>query len=318
VRGFNGASVATGLVCRQLLKPTKRLYRVRFPDQVTYGLNQTTPFDITCSRVDHLQLAKNIADLFAPIEQVEAVVLGGSRGSLARASDTASDVDLYVYTRADVPLEARRSIIERSGGSIKANLDLKYWGLTDVWINAMTGVEIDVMYFDTAWIEDQIERVISRHQPSLGYTTCFWYTICNSVVLSSSSQWFAALQNRCRVAYPETLRKNIIELNHPVLRGLLPAYANQLDKAATRHDLISINHRLAALFASYFDIIFAFNRQLLPGEKRLLELTVAKCAKLPEQMETDIAEILRAAAVNVSALSNRVAHLLNHLDQLLG
>jgi hypothetical protein len=122
---------------------------------------------------DHLQLAKNIADLFAPLEQVEAVVLGGSRGSAARATDTASDVDLYVYTRADVPLEARLPIIERSGGSTRANLDLKYWGLTDVWINATTGMEIDVMYFDVAWIEDRIERVIRKHLPSLGYTTCF-------------------------------------------------------------------------------------------------------------------------------------------------
>jgi hypothetical protein len=267
---------------------------------------------------DYLQLAKNIADLFAPLEQVEAVVLGGSRGSAARASDTASDVDLYVYTRADVPLKARLPIIERSGGSTKANLDLKYWGLTDVWINATTGMEIDVMYFDVAWIEDRIERVIHKHLPSLGYTTCFWYTIRNSVVLSKSSHWFTAIQNRCGVAYPESLRENIIALNYPVLRGVIPAYSNQLNKAAARHDLVSINHRLAAMFASYFDIIFAFNRQLHPGEKRLLESAVANCASVPDRMETDVAEILHAASTNVGALSSRVATLLNHLDQLLG
>ena len=32
---------------------------------------------------------------------------------------------------------------------------------------------------------------------------------------------FAALKQRCQVAYPETLRRNIIALNHPVLRGNL-------------------------------------------------------------------------------------------------
>jgi hypothetical protein len=205
--------------------------------------------------VDHLQLAKDIADLYAPLEQVEAVALAGSRGSGARRSDEASDIDLYAYTRADVPLEARLSIIERSGGSIKANHGLNYWGLTDVWINATTGIEIDVMYFDKAWIEDRIERVIHQHQPSLGYTTCFWYTIRNSVLLSQKSQWFPALQSRCDVAFPETLRENIIALNYPVLHGVIPSYANQLDKAAMRCDLVSINHRLAAFFASYFDIV---------------------------------------------------------------
>jgi hypothetical protein len=204
---------------------------------------------------DYLQLAKHIADLYAPLEQVEAVVLGGSRGSGARRSDKASDVDLYVYTRKDVPLQARLSIIERSGGSTRANHGLNYWGLTDVWINATTGIEIDVMYFDKAWIEDRIERVIQQHRPSLGYTTCFWYTIRNSVLLSQKSQWFPALQSRCDVAYPETLRENIIALNYPVLRGVIPSYANQLDKAAMRCDLVSINHRLAAFFASYFDIV---------------------------------------------------------------
>jgi hypothetical protein len=267
---------------------------------------------------DYLQLAKHIADLYAPLEQVEAVVLGGSRGSGARRSDKASDIDLYVYTRKDVPLQARLSIIERSGGSIKANLGLNYFGLTDVWINSTTGIEIDVMYFDTGWMEDRIERVIRKHQPSLGYSTCFWYTVRNSVLLWRSSQWFTALQNRCGVAYPDTLRENIIALNYPVLRSLIPAYANQLDKAAARYDLVSINHRLAALFASYFDIIFAFNRQLHPGEKRLLELAVANCAKVPDHMETDVQEILHAASVNVATLSSRVATLLNHLDQLLG
>ena len=58
------------------------------------------------------------------------------------------------------------------------------------------------------------------------------------------------------------LRQNIIALNYPVLRGVIPAYANQLEKAVKRHDLVSVNHRLAALFASYFDIIFAVSRQL--------------------------------------------------------
>jgi hypothetical protein len=178
-------------------------------------------------------------------------------------------------------------------------------------------MEIDAMYFDVRWIEDQIERVIHKHQPNLGYTTCFWYAIRNSAVLSKRSQWLTALQNRCRIAYPETLRQNIITFNYPVLRGVIPAYAHQLEKAASRHDLISINHRLAALFASYFDIIFAFNRQLHPGEKRLLELAVTKCAKVPDHIENDVAKILQAASVNVSALSSRVARLLNHLDQLL-
>lgn len=64
---------------------------------------------------DHLELARRIAALFAPLPQVEAVALGGSRGGAAVEADASSDIDLYVYTRGDIPLEARREIVERTG-----------------------------------------------------------------------------------------------------------------------------------------------------------------------------------------------------------
>jgi hypothetical protein len=59
-----------------------------------------------------------------------------------------------------------------------------------------------------------------------------------------------------------------------------------------RHTLLAAARRrdidvVVALFASYFDIIFAFNRQLHPGEKRLLESAVANCTNVPDRMETD-------------------------------
>lgn len=199
----------------------------------------------------HLKLAKQVADLFALLPHVEAVALGGSCGSGGGTSDSASDIDLYVYTRGDIPLEARYSIVAQTGGATQSSLNLNYWGVGDEWLNAPTGLEIDIVYFDAPWMEDQISRVVEKHQASLGYTTCFWYTIRQSIVFSDPHAWFARLQERCQVEYPEILRKNIIALNYPVLRSVIPAYANQLEKAVKRHDLVSITHRLSALFVSY-------------------------------------------------------------------
>jgi hypothetical protein len=264
----------------------------------------------------HIQLTQQLSECFAALPQVEAVALGGSRGA-GGAADAASDIDLYVYTRGGIPLEARQQIVAQTGGATQANLDLNYWGPGDEWFNAPTGIEVDIVYFDAAWMEEQITRVVDQHQASMGYTTCFWYTVRQSIVFSDPNGWFAALQQRCQVEYPETLRRNIIALNHPVLRGIIPAYAHQVEKAARRGDAISINHRLAALFASYFDVLFAANRFLHPGEKRMVEYAVKHCAKLPVDMEANITAVLRSSVLDVAMLSAHLTRLLDRLDQFL-
>jgi hypothetical protein len=265
----------------------------------------------------HLQLAKQIADFFALLPQVEAIALAGSRGSGSGASDGASDIDLYVYTRGEITLEDRISIVEQTGGASRSNLNLNYWGPGDEWFNAPTGIEIDIVYFDAAWMEDQISRVVESHQASMGYTTCFWHTIHQSIVFFDPHDWLAKLQRRCHVEYPESLRQNIVILNHPLLRNIIPSYAFQIEKAVKRRDFVSINHRLAALFASYFDILFAVNRKLHPGEKRMLEFAVNNCNILPVNMEAEIDSILLLKAEDISDLPIRITRLLDHLDQIL-
>ena len=265
----------------------------------------------------HLQLAKQIAELFAVLPQVESIALAGSRGNGLAATDSASDIDLYVYTRGEIPLEARQSIVEQSGGASRSDLSLNYWGPGDEWINEPTGIEVDIVYFDAAWMEEQITRIVEQHQASMGYTTCFWHTIRQSNIFFDPNNWLATLQQKCQIEYPETLRRNIIVLNHPVLRGIIPSYAFQIEKAAKRRDLVSINHRLAALLASYFDILFALNRQLHPGEKRLVEFAVNHCKQIPSNMEADIASILQITEADIPDLPTRVTHLLDQLDQLL-
>ena len=268
-------------------------------------------------QTEHLALARRIAGLFAPLQQVEAVALGGSRGGGGVATDPSSDIDVYVYTNGDIPLEVRAGIVERSGGATRTSLDMRYWGPGDEWLNAATGIHVDAVYFDAGWMEEQVERVLVRHEASLGYTTCFWHTVRGSIALEDPRGWFAGLQERCRVEYPEELRRNIVALNHPVLRGVLPAYAHQLEKAVKRRDLVSINHRLAGLLASYFDIVFAVNRQPHPGEKRLIEAAVGSCPRLPAEMAADLAEILETATTDLAGLPRRVARLLDGLDALL-
>lgn len=263
----------------------------------------------------HLQLAQQIADRFAALPQICAVALSGSRGS--GAIDSTSDIDLYVYTQGEVPLTARQAIVAQLGGATQANLGLNYWGPGDEWFHAPTGIEIDIVYFGADWMEEQITRVIEQHQASQGYTTCFWHTVRQSRIFYDPQGWLANLQQRCQVEYPEALRQNIVALNYPLLRGIIPAYAHQIEKAVKRRDLVSLNHRTAALLASYFDLLLAVNRQLHPGEKRLIDFALNNCLLLPENLSADLESILLLTAAEVPELPGRVSTLLDHLDRLL-
>jgi hypothetical protein len=261
-------------------------------------------------------LETRIAELFAAQPQVMAVALGGSRG-IREVPDFSSDIDLYVYTSILIPVCARQAIVEAAGGALKTSLNLTYWGPGDEWLDAASGIEIDIVYFDVSWMEQQLSRVVHQHQPSLGYSTCLWYTLVNSLPLHDPQAWFKNLQTASSIEYPEPLRSNIIAYNHPVLRSIIPSYTAQIDKAVKRKDLVSVNHRLAAMLASYFDVVFALNRELHPGEKRLLDLAKARLSRLPVNMVSDLKSVLQDAGTAEPQLLLDIQCLLDHLDDLL-
>jgi hypothetical protein len=261
-----------------------------------------------------LALAALLATAFSQFPHVEAVALGGSQAS--GRGDAASDIDLYVFTTATIPLDHRKTLMEKRGAS-RTDLDLRFWDLGDEWVDADSGIEVDIIYWDTAWIEEQIAHVLDRHQASLGYTTSFWHTIRAARLLYDRGGWLGALQAKASQPYPEDLRNAILLLNHPVLRRVIPAYSHQIELAVQRGDLVSVNHRVAAFLASYFDILFALNRELNPGEKRLLSITPDRCAKTPSGMTEDLTALLRACADPGPDLPARLHRIIDRLDQLL-
>ena len=220
-------------------------------------------------------VAEQLARKFASLPQVEAVALAGSRTTDFPDSD--SDVDLYIYVTEDIPLEARREIAR---GAERAEIGNTTWEPGDEWVDGETGTRVDVMYRHVGWIEEQLDRVLVRHEASVGYSTCFWYNVLHSKPLFDHTGWFAAVQWSAQVKYPEELKQNIIGKNLRLLRSTQSSYLHQIELALKRNDPVSVNHRVAALLASYFDVLFAVNELPHPGEKRLLQYA-AKCTKRP-------------------------------------
>ncbi len=260
----------------------------------------------------YLQTAHRVAARFAQLPDVEAVAIAGSQ--MSGTAGAHSDIDVYIYSHAEIPLDARMAI----GAEFSDHVEIvDYWGPGNEWDDRLTGVHVDAVFWTVGWIEEQIDRTLNRQQAWMGYTTCFWHTVRISKVLFDRDGWFSRLQQTASQPYPDGLVKAIVKLNRPLLRGIAPAYSRQLEKAAARHDLVSLNHRAAALLASYFDILFAINRLPHPGEKRLVAYAEQHCTKLPAHMGEDIEALLHATVNLPMPISDAVNRLVDHLDELL-
>lgn len=257
-------------------------------------------------------LAQRIADHYRSLDTVEAVVLSGSRTSGLAGDD--SDIDLYVYSRETIPLSVRA---EAAHGATKAEIGNNFWEPGDEWVDAASGISADVMFRRVDWIEDQLSRVLDHHQASVGYSTCFWYNVLHSHPLWDRTGWFHALHQRASQPYPPALQRAIIAKNYPILRRNLSSYLHQMEKAIARNDQFSLHHRVTAVLASYFDILFAVNQRPHPGEKRLLQFAERDCPKHPPDMAAHVSGLIAAGpALNASAL-NAANKLLDGLDELL-
>jgi len=261
-------------------------------------------------------LAARLAGLFSKFSQVEAVAWAGSL-TAGSAADRASDIDLYVYVGQPIPLKDRLDLVEELGGASRADMDLDFWGPGDEWFDASTGIEVDVMYWDPGWMEGVLDQVLEKHTASLGYTTCFWHSLLNTRILFDRNGWLARFKQTYTRPYPEELRQAIISRNRAVLRDVIPGYRHQVEKAVKRADLVSINHRVSALIASYFDILFAFNRVPHPGEKCLVERAVRLCPRLPRNMAAQVETVLRCAGDTDPRLVVEIDRLIDDLEALL-
>jgi hypothetical protein len=239
-------------------------------------------------------LAESVAARFRVFPQVKAIALSGSEG--AGEADSLSDIDLYVYTDPEIPAAERRAIA--CDFATRMEIDNRFWEPGDEWIEQASGRAIDIMYRSPAWIEDQLARVLVRHEASVGYSTCFWWNVLHSQALYDPEDWYAALQQTARQPYPPELQRAIMARNLPILCGNISSYRRQIEVAMERGDLVAVNHRITGFLASYWDILFAINGTPHPGEKRLMHYASRLCAKLPTNWKESAAALLQSPALS--------------------
>lgn len=245
---------------------------------------------------------------------VVAITLGGSRAS--GTSDHASDHDIEVFVDGEILLDVRQDLALRFDAH--PEIGNTWFGPADEWSDQSTGIAVDIAYFERAWFETTVRNVIERHQPTLGYTTAFWHTLRHAEPAFDRSGWLAEMRELAAAPYPDELRRNIVAWNHQVLRGTRSSYYRQIELAVQRDDPVSINHRVAALLASAFDIVFALARELHPGEKRLLAHVARLGDEAPEGFAHQVRDVVSAGSdMEVGDLLPALDALCNVLDEAI-
>ncbi|MGC5614826.1 DUF4037 domain-containing protein [Georgenia sp. Z1491] len=234
------------------------------------------------------------ARAYAALPGVVGVAAGGSLAT--GQEDARSDVDLYVLSDgAPPPVPTRAAVVDALGGARRLDLDQRYWDTTDMWTHA-SGLDLDVMYWDTAWVADRLDAVLTRHEPSVGYSTAHWHTVRHWLPVADPAGHVTRLRGRAQADYPEELRAAIVAHGWPLLRGTITSFPAQIATAAARGDLVALNHRVAELLAMVHDLVLAVNRRTHPGEKRLGTLVPALCGSLPAGFAERTGAVLTAAA----------------------
>lgn len=232
----------------------------------------------------NLDILAQMVNDYKRIEEVEAIVLGGSTS--VNNADTNSDYDIYIYCEKEPDVEKRRKIALKY--SQNPEIDNHYFETGDVFYLKETSKPIDIMYRTIEWTRQNIENVWLKCNASLGYTTCIVDNINKSQILFDRNGKFREIQTLTQTPYPDKLSDNIIKKNFSFLKDVMFSYYDQLKSAVQRKDYVSVNHRTSAFLASYFDVIFAKNKVLNPGEKKLVYFALKNCKILPEDFEKDV------------------------------
>ncbi len=246
------------------------------------------------------------------LPQVEAIALGGSRAG--NHFDETSDYDIYLYCTAPISEEIRREILSKYCSYVEYGNH--FWELEDNGV-LNNGIDFDLLYRNLDSFTEDIADVVERCNSRNGYTTCMWHNLLTCKIVYDANGRLAAAKQRFDIPYPECLRENIISRNKALLHGIMPSYDSQIRKALNRGDLVSINHRTAAFLESYFDILYALNRQTHPGEKRLISLCKEACAILPANFEDNLRTLLTSLFCDPAVAQDTIRTIVAELEQLL-
>lgn len=221
----------------------------------------------------YINVAKKISRYFSQIENVEAIVIGGS---LARGFyDDYSDIEMYVYYRGRMPDENKiRDILNELNSSLTRSQKIfwfhKAWGHHTFF--KVDEIKIELGYRNIEEINNRIDLFLNKftlpqhgiHDTPFGhYESGVANCILESIILHEKGDWIRKIRRKLK-KYPYDLRNSTIKYYFRDANVITKVKINQ---AVKRNDTLNFNACLARVIRSLNICIFALNKKYYPGDK---------------------------------------------------
>ena len=263
-------------------------------------LTRGAPWRTRASMSKSQVLLEKVAQAFAPVGGVRAVVLGGSRGR--GTHHAGSDYDIGLFYQGDLDTAALESVARSLSGpsrSYKAEepgaplmTKIGGWG---AWVNGggwltIDGEAVDILYRDA----ERVERVIAECREGrfecayhYGHPHAFVSTIYAGEVATcrplDDPHGFVAKCKAALAPYPEALRAATIARFADEARFFLAV----AQKAAAKGDVTFVTGCAFRAASCVLQVLFALNRQWLINEKGALALA-AKFEHAPKDLQFEM------------------------------
>lgn len=257
-------------------------------------------------------MVQDIFNEFAKFSQVRAMAVGGSRA--VKRNDEFSDYDVYVYVTEEIPTKERLAILDPYCRSMV--MDNRYREHEDVCIMD-DGTELNIVYRELEGFLEGIARVAEQYEPLDGCTTSMWSSLLTGRIAYDKGGFLGAAKEKYTMPYPQQLKDNIISHHMNLIKYGIPSFMAQMEKAMKRKDMVNINQCAQRFLNSYFDIVFAMNEKLHPGEKRLIQVCLEECKILPANFELNIRLLLNSMFKDPAA-STVVDLMVTELEKAVG
>lgn len=257
-----------------------------------------------------LQLARQLAPLYADQSNVRAVILGGSAAE--GHADRYSDVELGVFWLYPPSDDDRRQVAQRAGG-VQLTLDAydtqQDVGIEDYYVDQ---VNIDLVHRTVAGTDRLIGEVVDRYDATLHKQTLI-HALRHAVPLLDDP--ILATWRQRTDHYPDALVRAVVD------EQLRFKPWRSVEVLAERNSLIIVNYALCMVTERLVAALMALNRQYYAGLK-WLPRRVAALALAPRDLEArlaqcfhgDVRERVRVAATLVDDTFDLAARAIPELD----